>query len=225
MTSAAFEAGGARRGWSASNVHATLVLVRHGVTAHTLEKRFSGGLGGADLPLTDDGREQARRAGRWVATHLPETGAVVASPLRRTAQTAEHVAPRLEVGAVETDPGFAEMEFGAWEGLTFAEVAERDPEALAAWRASSDVAPPGGESFASARARVLAARDHLLARRDGGTTAVVTHVTPIKLLVADALGAPLEALYRMELSPASITVIGYDARGGASLRLFNHVPV
>jgi probable phosphoglycerate mutase len=79
--------------------------------------------------------------------------------------------------------------------------------------------------------RVLAGRDRIVAAYDGKTVLVVSHVTPIKTLVADALGAPLEALFRMELSPASVTVISYfegrgpeEGRTHPNLRLYNARP-
>jgi probable phosphoglycerate mutase len=81
--------------------------------------------------------------------------------------------------------------------------------------------PPGGESFTEVRRRVLRARDQLLARYPRQTVLVVTHVTPTKVLVADAVDAPLSALYRMELSPATLTEVQWYAGGQASLRRFN----
>jgi probable phosphoglycerate mutase len=73
--------------------------------------------------------------------------------------------------------------------------------------------------------RVRRARDRLLAGYPGQAVLAVTHVTPIKLLVRMALGAPLEAVYRMEMAPASVTVISWFEDGTASLRLFNARPM
>ena len=75
------------------------------------------------------------------------------------------------------------MEFGAWDGLTFAEVAEQHKRELDAWLGSLDVAPGGGESFRDVEKRVLAGLDRLLATHAGRTVVVVSHVTPIKTLV------------------------------------------
>ncbi|NYG55601.1 bifunctional RNase H/acid phosphatase [Nocardioides perillae] len=221
-----------QRGWSpAGGPPTTLVLVRHGVTAHTQAKRFSGGLGGADPALSDEGRAQVRAVGEWLAPLADRVDAVLTSPVRRTVESAEVLAALLGDHEVVPEPGFAEMEFGRWDGLTFAEVRERDPEALDAWLAATDVPPPGGESFAEVRERVAAALERVLRGHAGRTVVVASHVTPIKVLVAQALGAPLEALYRMELAPASVTVIAYHPDPDApaepvpghrpSLRLFN----
>lgn len=218
------------RGWSAPGTPTTLILVRHGVTAHTVDKRFSGGLGGANPGLSDEGRDQVRATAQWLAPMADEVDLLVTSPVRRTRESAEIVAELLE-REPEVEPGFAEMEFGSWDGLTFAEVAERHADDLDAWLGSLDHQPGGGESFRSVEKRVLAARDALLAAHPGKTAVVVSHVTPIKTLVADALGAPLDSLYRMELAPASVSVVSYfegtSERPGTigSMRLFNARPV
>ncbi len=146
---------------------------------------------------------------------------VVTSPLARCRQTARTVADRLGLD-VEVENGLRETDFGAWEGLTFAEVMERHPEDLKAWLASAKVQPTGGgESFATVARRVAAARDRLTARHQGRTVLLVTHVTPIKTLVRLALGAPPDSLFRMELSAASLSAVAYYADGNASVRLFN----
>ncbi|MDI3387298.1 bifunctional RNase H/acid phosphatase [Streptomyces sp. B-S-A8] len=197
---------------------ATLVLLRHGETALTPEKRFSGS-GGSDPVLSAAGREQAER----VAAALAARGTIqeiVSSPLRRCRETADAVAARLGL-PVTLEQGLRETDFGAWEGLTFAEARERYPDELDAWLASQDAAPPGGESFAAVTARVEEARDRLVARYAGRTVLLVTHVTPVKTLVRLALGAPPQALFRMELSAASLSAVAYYADGNASLRLLN----
>ncbi len=186
----------------------TLVLLRHGVTEHTSAKRFSGGIGGANPGLSDEGRAQVAAAAGWLAATGDRIEAVVASPVRRTHESAEIVASTLGL-PIEEEPGFAEMEFGSWDGLTFAEVAAQDQDGLDAWLRDLDAPTPGGESFRAVETRVLEGLDRVLTKHAGSTVVVVSHVTPIKTLVARALQAPLDAVYRMELTPASITVISY----------------
>ena len=207
-------------GWGADlGTPTTLVLLRHGETPLTPQKRFSGS-GGTDPELSDAGLRQAQA----VAAALAARGtvqAVVSSPLRRCQQTAEAVATRLGL-SVRTEHDLRETDFGAWEGLTFAEVKERHPEDLDAWLANPHVTPTGdGESFATVATRTAVARDKILARYPGRTVLVVTHVTPIKSLVRLALGAPPESLFRMELSAASLSALAYYTDGNASLRLLN----
>ncbi|MFF8275001.1 bifunctional RNase H/acid phosphatase [Streptomyces lateritius] len=208
-------------GWGAPDLGApaTFVLLRHGETALTPEKRFSGS-GGSDPELSGAGLRQADA----VAAALAARGTIqeiVSSPLKRCRQTAETVAARLGLD-VRIEDGLRETDFGAWEGLTFAEVRERYPEDLDAWLASPKAAPTGGgESFATVSRRVSATRDRLTAVSAGRTVLLVTHVTPIKTLVRLALGAPPESLFRMELSAASLSAVAYYADGNASVRLLN----
>ncbi|MFF3287306.1 bifunctional RNase H/acid phosphatase [Streptomyces sp. NPDC003023] len=198
---------------------ATFVLLRHGETVLTPEKRFSGS-GGSDPVLSAVGRGQADA----VAAALAERGTIqeiVSSPLRRCRETADAVAARLGL-AVTVEEGLRETDFGAWEGLTYAEVRERYPDDLDAWLASPKATPTGGgESFATVARRVAATRDKLVERHQGRTVLLVTHVTPVKTLVRLALGAPPESLFRMELSAASLSAVAYYADGNASLRLLN----
>ncbi|MEU9780489.1 bifunctional RNase H/acid phosphatase [Streptomyces phaeochromogenes] len=197
----------------------TFVLLRHGETPLTPQKRFSGS-GGSDPALSETGRHQAER----VATALAARGTVqdvVSSPLARCRETAAIVAARLGLD-VRIEDGLRETDFGAWEGLTFAEVRERYPDDMSAWLSSPDAEPTGGgESFEAVAHRVAAARDELLAAHTGRTVLLVSHVTPIKTLVRLALGAPPEALFRMELSAASLSVVAYYGDGNASVRLLN----
>jgi broad specificity phosphatase PhoE len=207
----------------------TFVLLRHGETALTGEKRFSGS-GGSDPSLSAAGRRQAEQAA--VALTAGAAGvvgaagavrpveAVISSPLARCRETARAAADRLGLD-VRLDEGLRETDFGAWDGLTFAEVRDRQPAELTAWLGSPDVPPPGGESFTDVAARVTRTRDALLAAYPGRTLLLVSHVTPIKTLARLALGAPPEALFRMHLAPASLSEVAYYADGNASLRLLN----
>lgn len=209
-------------GWGAAadlGTPTTFVLLRHGETALTPQKRFSGS-GGTDPELSAAGRRQAGAAAAALAAR-GTIQAVVTSPMRRCRETADAIANRLGL-EVRVEEGLREADFGAWEGLTFAEVKERFPEDLDAWLASSKAAPTGGgESFATVARRVALARDKMLARYAGRTVLLVTHVTPVKTLVRLALGAPPESLFRMELSAASLSAVAYYADGNASLRLLN----
>jgi probable phosphoglycerate mutase len=218
------------RGWSAATGEpTTLVLVRHGVTPHTVEKRFSGGLASANPGLSDEGRDQVRAAAEWLSPLAEKVDAVIASPVRRTLESAEILAERLGK-AVEVEPGFAEMEFGSWDGMTFLEVAEQRPDELDAWLGSLDVGAGGGESFRVVEKRVLDGLQRVLDTHAGKTVVVVSHVTPIKTLVAHAVDAPLESVFRMELSPASVSVVSFFLGGKdgteqrASMRMFNALP-
>ncbi|MCW2768711.1 MAG: bifunctional RNase H/acid phosphatase [Aeromicrobium sp.] len=209
-------------GWSAEQGEpTTLVLLRHGVTASTERKVFCGG-GGADPGLTETGQEQADRAAHWLE-RLGGVDAIVASPMRRTQETAGAVGRVLGLD-VRTEPGLIETAFGDWDGSTFAEIQERWPTEMRDWLRSTAVAPPGGETFDAVFDRVSATRDRILSAYAGQTVVAVSHVTPIKMLVRLALDAPAGVIYKMELAPASITTIQWWPDGGSSLRNFNLVP-
>ena len=202
-------------GWATDlGTPTTTLLGRHGATAYSLEKRFSGS-GGADPALAPIGEQQAEALAREIAAR-GGVDAIVSSPLLRTLQTAERVA-HATGASIDIEPGIAECAFGEWDGFTFAEVNERWPVELAAWLASTDVAPPGGESFAECRDRVDRARRDLLTRHAGQRVAVISHVTPIKLMTGICVDAPLSSLYRMELAPCSLTTIAWFADGNSSL--------
>jgi probable phosphoglycerate mutase len=205
-----------RIAWTAApGEPAVTLLLRHGQTPMSVQKRYAGR---SDVPLTDAGVAQAVAA----AKRLVPAGidAIVASPLQRTVQTAEQVAAVTGLPVV-TEDGFRETDFGAWEGLTFAEVRERWPSEMTAWLADPEVAPPGGESFAEVSERVTAALHRVLAGRTGQRILIVSHVTPIKTLVAAALLAPPAALFRMHLDVAALCEIDWYADGPAVLRSFN----
>ncbi|MET9828808.1 bifunctional RNase H/acid phosphatase [Streptomyces sp. NPDC006385] len=208
-------------GWAPADMGApaTFVLLRHGETPLTPQKRFSGS-GGTDPSLSGIGREQAEKVGAALARR-GTVQAIVSSPLARTRETAGIVAARLGL-EVTVDDGLRETDFGAWEGLTFGEVRERYPDDLTAWLADPEARPTGGgESFAATATRIAATRDKLIAAYTGRTVLLVTHVTPIKTFVRLALGAPPESLFRMELSAASLSAVAYYADGNASVRLLN----
>jgi len=193
----------------------SVLLLRHGQTSLSAAKRYSGV---TDVPLTSTGLRQAAAAAARLAGTVD---VVVTSPLVRAVQTASAVAVMCPGAPVIEEPGFRETDFGSWEGCTFAEVQQRFPDDLTAWLGSPSVAPPGGESFVAVAARVLAALGSVLSSYPGRRVLVVSHVTPVKALVASALEAPLLAMYRMHLDLAALTGIDYYADGPAVLRCFN----
>ena len=202
-------------GWATDLGAPTMTLLaRHGATALSLEKRFSGS-GGFDAPLAPVGEAQADALAREIVAR-GGVDAIVSSPLLRTRQTAAIISAYTGA-SLDIEDGIAECSFGEWDGLTFAEVNERWPRELTAWLASTDVAPPGGESFSACRDRVDIARQSVLTRHAGQRLAVVSHVTPIKLITGICVDAPLSSLYRMELAPCSLTTIAWFPDGNSSL--------
>lgn len=194
-----------------------LVLVRHGATEHSAERRFSGR---NELPLVEVGERQAAALAARAAVSFADAAAVVSSPLRRAVQTAEAIAGTLGLDVV-TNGDLAEVDFGAWEGLTFGAARTANPAELTDWLASPDVAPPGGESFSALARRVRRGRDAVIGGYPGRTVVVVSHVSPIKTLLRLALDAPPVSMYRIHLDTASVSIIDYFADGNCSVRLVN----
>ena len=193
-----------------------LLLLRHGQTALSVQRRYSGH---GDPELTELGHGQAAGAAARLA-QLPAVAAVLTSPLRRARSTAELVAAA--TGApLQVRPGLIETDFGAWEGLTFGEARERYPQEHAEWLLDEHVAPPGGESFAAVGERVRAEQAAILEQFPAATVVVVTHVTPIKMLLRDALQGGSSILYRLHLDLAALSIVDLYPDGGASVRLVN----
>jgi len=209
-----------------------LLLVRHGRTALTEERRMSGS-GGLDPELSLAGRADAEGVAALLASlsgaapaivDVGPVSTVLCSPLVRTRQTAQAIADRLDVD-VTVDDAWAEIGFGAWDGLTYGEIARRWPAELAAWQGSMTSAPPGGESLADHATRIRAARARVVAEHPGEVVVVVAHVTPIRCVVAEALDAGPAALWRTRIGPASVTAVRYWTDGGLEVLTVNRQPM
>jgi broad specificity phosphatase PhoE/ribonuclease HI len=201
-----------------------LLLLRHGQTAMSVERRYSGR---TDVPLTELGARQAAAAAQRFAAMDGivtdgEVAPIIASPLTRTMQTAQAVADAVG-GRVETHPGLLETDFGEWEGLTFTEASQRDPESHRKWLSDSSMPAPGGESFDAVHRRVGKARDELIAKYGGRTLVIVSHVTPIKTLLRMGLDAGPSLLFRLHLDLASLSIVEFYPDGNASVRLVNDI--
>lgn len=174
----------------------TLVTVlRHGEVAgrpHVFR-------GASDEPLSERGRQQARRI-------LDGVGAltrIASSPLRRCREIAEEAAAARGL-VTEILPDLAEMRFGAWEGASVAEVADAWPEVYAVFRGHSDrAAAPGGESLGAFRRRVVGAWEDWLADAKGGHRLLVSHAGVMRVLLGHILAMPAEGLYRFALPEAA----------------------
>lgn len=199
----------------ASGTPVQVLLLRHGQTALTAQRRYAGV---TDAPLDDTGRAQAAAAAKRLSS--ADLDAIVSSPLARARQTAETVAGLCGLPVV-LDEGFRETDFGLWEALTFAEVQQRWPAEMAAWLADPLVTPPGAESFADGAARAQAALDRVLSAYPGQRVLVVSHVGPIKALIRAVLEAPPSAVFRMHLNTAALCAIDYYPDGPAVLRSYN----
>jgi probable phosphoglycerate mutase len=195
-----------------------LMLIRHGETAMTQEKRYSGR---HDVPLTEHGLAQAQATAQRVAALGVPVSAVVSSPLIRCVRTAEAIAGALGDLPVITADGLIECDFGDWDGLTFGEVRKRFGAELDVWLSSTAISPPGGESFQRVAKRAQRVIAELITAYPAQCVVVVSHVSPIKLVLRDALAAGDALLHRLYLDPAGISVVDYWPDGGVAVRSVN----
>ncbi len=186
----------------------TIYLVRHGeVAGNSGEIRTFAGA--RDLELTPTGVSQAQS----VADRLEDEkiDAVYASTLQRAWKTADGIAARHNLQTVR-DAGFSEVNYGAWEGLSEAEIL-RDHADL--WRSRVDdpwnIAPPDGESYAMLWARLEPAWNALLQRHDGQSVVLVGHNGSIRVLLCQLLGAPPANARRLQIDNCSVTKLSTGA--------------
>jgi probable phosphoglycerate mutase len=191
-------------------------LVRHGETAENTQMRY---LGTRDEPMTERGLWQARQAAEALS-QIP-IKIVISSPMRRARDTAIQIQEGCGV-ELRLDARLAEGSFGRWEGLNRDDVLKlggEDAEMLRRWESDASCAPPGGESIQQIRQRVLGLVDDLRIEFPDCSIVLVSHVGPIKALIAAALGIPLEAARWFFLDPGTITVVEWGKH--PVLRLFN----
>ncbi|WP_084037919.1 histidine phosphatase family protein [Demequina sp. NBRC 110053] len=207
----------------------TLVLVRHGVTDMTLTHALSGSAV-AGPALNSQGRIQVAKAadavygiGRRSWDRVPHVTRVLASPMTRTQETGAAIGRR--IGAhVETEPRVREIDFGAWEGLTSDDVAQRDGDAIHRWR-FGEIPAPGGESIPDVGARFDeflrdAAREHaaLCEREDVARAwAVASHAVAIKSAVGISLAMDSAHWGSIWPQPASMTILQLRVRGDGQI--------
>lgn len=177
------------------------ILVRHGETPASKERRFAGS---TDVELTDAGREQAETLARRL--RQVRIDAFHVSPLTRCLQTAEPVAEVTGRKPALTDE-LRECHFGEWEGLSAHEVRERYRSEFDAWISDDAVPPPSGESWQEVGARVGRWWRDAAERYEGRTVLAVTHGGPILWLARHVAHAPYSAMIAFEIDPCSVTLL------------------
>jgi broad specificity phosphatase PhoE len=174
-----------------------LLLVRHAPTSATRSAAF---------PLDEPLDEQARAAAVALGQVLPHGCEILASPALRCRQTAEAAGFEAHL-----DAELAECDFGSWAGSTLQKLQASYPDGARAWLLDPAAVPHGGESLRTFSARVVRWLD-AQARGDGAAVAI-THGGVVKAAVVHALGAPLEAFWRIDAAPLSVTELhAHDGR-------------
>lgn len=192
-------------------------LVRHGQTALNKERRYQSH---SPASLTPYGQQQAQALAQRLR-RIP-FGQAVASPAPRTLATAQAALGGRST-PIAPDPRWAESDHGQWEGLTYREVQARFPaDAAARFADPLHGRPLGGESLAEVRDRVMMAWAEL-AQAQGGRFLVVTHATPIQLVLCALCQQPPTLHWRWRIDLGSVTAI--DLYGETPIiRMVNEVP-
>jgi broad specificity phosphatase PhoE len=186
-----------------------LLLARHCETGPDYYGRF---IGSSDIGLGPAASEQAERLAAIVARHQPAI--TFCSPLRRARLTAAMVGEATPLGEIITDPDLREIDFGRWEGLTFAEIAAGDAELVKRWAVwSPDFGFPDGEVTADFLQRVQAVGDKLVGRQEE-TVLVIAHGGVVRALLCHLLRLPARNYLLFDVKPARVTVIDYFPEGG-----------
>ena len=177
-----------------------IALLRHAQT--NLHGCFCGHL---DPGLSACGQEQISAIVQSLSSLMPH--AIWSSDLRRARETAEPIARHFGLD-YETSPGLREMNFGAWEGLTWTDVELQYPEDARAWaRLFPHHRPPGGESFPELQTRVVGQLEQLVNHAEPGCTLVVTHAGFIRTAVAWVLGVPSDRISRIVQDHGAVTIV------------------
>lgn len=175
-----------------------LLLVRHATTSATRSASF---------PVDEAIDERGRAAASLLGVSLPARFELLCSPARRCCETA--AAAGLSQPLVQSE--LAECDFGTWTGRSLADVNEADRAAAGAWMVDFDACPHGGESLSVFAARVAGWLDGQA--RQNGCAVAITHGGVVKAALVHALGAPLDAFWRIDARPLSITELhAHDGR-------------
>lgn len=178
-----------------------ILLIRH--ADHPLAGTTLVGRDDNAVHLSDLGREQAERVADLLAEEPIDC--LQSSPRLRCIETAEALATRFDLPVV-VEPALDEMDFGAWTGRTFA-----DLESDAKWRAwnvkRSRTRPPGGETIAEARMRILWHLDAVSRRYPGRTIAMVTHAEIVRTIRLQRAGLEPDAWQMIDVPLASVTML------------------
>ena len=202
----------------ASDLRTTFLLIRHGDT-DWVGRAFAGRMAGVHL----------NEAGRLQAAALPDRlarariGAIYSSPLERALETAGPLAERLRL-PVERRERLTEIGVGEWTGQEFAAL-----DAHPLWqrfnRLRSSTRPPGGELMTEVQTRLTLELEELREFHPGECVALVSHADTIRFAIAHYAGIPIDLAHRLEIRPASVSVLAIDETGASILRLNDDGPI
>ncbi|HET8547286.1 MAG TPA: histidine phosphatase family protein [Bryobacteraceae bacterium] len=196
----------------------TFLLIRHADNDH-VGRAFAGRMPG--VHLNDVGRAQAAA----LADRLEHAGirAIYSSPLERATETIQPLAERLQLPVI-TRERLLEVAAGEWTGAAFASL-DRDPQwrRFNSFRSSTRVA--GGELMTEVQTRITIEMEELRVSHPDETVALVSHADVIRFTVAHYAGIPIDLAHRLEVRPASVSIIALDDDGATIVRLNDDGPI
>lgn len=185
-----------------------LILVRHGETDWNAAQRFQGH---SDVPLNMKGQQQAAAIAQRLAGE--EIHTIYTSDLRRAMDSAEAIAEH-HAAEIIAESRLREGDFGQWEGLTYAEIEARDPEAVAAWHADLlNFAPPDGETPLQMANRIASFLEEIKVRHADETLLLVAHGGSLQILICKLLDIPIGKFWQFSLSHCSYSSISFFEHG------------
>jgi broad specificity phosphatase PhoE len=184
----------------------SFLLIRHGHTKATEEGRL---YTDPNAPLTDKGRLQAQALAAWSVSQKPD--ALLSSPSLRVRTTADIIGASLEQQPVIID-GLNEWHVGDWEGRTYLDLKNSEPELYSRWSADPiHNAPPGGESISDLCERIERSVKEMISRFEGKKLALVTHAGVIRSAIMGALGVPVVNFWRLSIPVGTVSRLDFSA--------------
>ena len=185
-----------------------IYLIRHGETENAQEMRYKGNI---NVPLSQNGTRQIGMLADFLEQHAV-LNFVYSSPLSRAQNSAEIIAQRYHIQPIILSQ-LREIDFGAWEGMTFEEVQEKYPDEFDVWANDPLLqGPVNGETIPQVRDRVMEAMDQILANNKNQNIAVVAHGAVNRVIIAQTLGIPLNNIFRIEQDFAALNIIEFHRR-------------
>lgn len=210
------------RVWERDKDKMQLILVRHGETDWNKQGRY---LGNTDLPLSEKGLKQAAELASFV--RICDPACLYSSDLIRARHTASGIEKSLSLSSsCVVDRRLREINFGSWEGKTYAELSSREKALSDDWFTDpGSITVPEGEPWREFQNRVLSFVQEIIAIHQEGKIIVVSHGGPIKIIIAHFLGIASSKISRLHISPASISIVDiYGEAGEGFLKLLNWSP-
>ena len=179
------------------------LLIRHGDTLWTQQKRYQGT---TDISLSSGGEKKMQVLAKTLRSVNADL--LCTSSLTRGRESGKIIAQSLGIKAIE-DSRLNEVGFGQWEGKTAEELLKENDPIYKEWMKGRWATPKGGESLYSLKKRVKGFLKDCLKHDHNKKIVIVSHSGPIRMMVLEALGLPIDCMFYFRIDPASVTILRY----------------